>query len=139
MILLDTNVVSELWRPQRNLGVERWVDAQPRAILFVSAITIGELRFGAYRLPDGRRKDLLLEVIAEMGRGPFAERVLPFDTRCTDVFGRLRADRERLGRPITFADAAIAAIALTYDLSLATRNTRDFEELDVELINPFEA
>lgn len=137
MILLDTNVVSELWRPQRSLQVERWVDAQPRSALFVSAVTLGELRYGAHRLPEGRRKELLLRAIGELDTTVFAERILPFDTRCTDIFGRLRADRERIGRPIALADAAIAATALTYDLSLATRNISDFGDLALDLIDPF--
>jgi len=138
MILLDTNIISEVWRQHRNIHVERWVDAQPRRMLFLSAVTLGELHYGAQRLPDGRRKDLLLTVIAELEQSTFAGRILPFDTRCSDVFGRLRAERERMGRPINVADAAIAATALTFKLSLATRNTRDFDDLGLDLINPFE-
>jgi toxin FitB len=139
MILLDTNVISELWRPKRNIDVERWIDSQPTSTLFVSAITIAELHFGASRLPDGNRKSLLFSVIDKMVTDTFVQRILPFDARCAGAFGQMRAERERLGRPIVFADAAIAATALTYGLSLATRNLRDFEGLGLALIDPFTA
>lgn len=139
MILLDTNIISEIWRQKRSIHVERWIDARPTATLFISSITLAELQFGAYRLPDGRKKDTLFKVIAEMATDTFVQRILPFDSRCSNAFGRLRAERERIGKPIIFADAAIAATAITYGLSLATRNTRDFEDLGLDLINPFEA
>jgi hypothetical protein len=137
--LLDTNIISEVWRPERSIRVERWLDAQPAATLFVSTVTMAELHFGAWRLPDGRRKDLLLKAIADMTTGTFAERILPFDLRCSAASGKLRAARESLGQPILFADAAIAGTALTYGLRLATRNIRDFDHLGLDLINPFDA
>jgi toxin FitB len=137
MILLDTNVISELWRPKLNKDVETWIDSQPTSTLFISAITFAELHFGASRLPDGSRKSLLLNAIDKMVTDTFVQRILPFDARCAGTFGQMRAKRESLGRPIVFADAAIAATALTYGLTLATRNLRDFESLGLELIDPF--
>jgi toxin FitB len=139
MILLDTNVISELWRSKRNMGVERWIDLQPTATLFVSAITMAELHFGVCRLPEGSKKNVLLSALEKMTTDTFAQRILPFDARCTRAFGHLRAERERAGRPIVFADAAIAATALTYGLRLATRNLRDFDEIGLDLIDPFTA
>ena len=139
MILLDTNVISELWRPKRNMDVERWVDAQPTLTLFISSITLAELHFGVSRLPEGGRKNLLSNAIEKMVTDTFVQRILPFDARCARAFGQMKAERERLGRPIVFADAAIAATALTYGLTLATRNLRDFDGLGLALIDPFAA
>jgi toxin FitB len=138
VILLDTNIISDVWKPQRSLHVERWIDAQPTATLFVSTITLAELNSGACRLPEGRRKDVLLKAIDELATQMFAQRVLPFDQRCAHAFGRLRAERERIGRPIIFADAAIAATAWTHGLRLATRNQRDYEGIGLDLVNPFD-
>jgi toxin FitB len=138
VILLDTNIISETWRPERNMQVERWLDAQPSSTLFVSTITMAELHFGAWRLLDGRKKESLLKIIANMATDTFAERVLSFDVRCASAAGKLLADRERLGRPILFADAAIAGTALAYGLRLATRNLRDFDDTGIDLINPFD-
>jgi toxin FitB len=138
MILLDTNVVSELWKLSPSAAARQWFEQQPRNILYLSAIVLGELQFGAQRLPDGKRRSWFTEAIAELETATFRDRILSFDQRCAPFYGRVKAIRERSGRPVLAADAAIAATALTYGLALATRNTTDFEGLDLELINPFE-
>jgi toxin FitB len=137
VILLDTNVISEVWRtaPPTNFAV--WLDRQNRSEFHISSVTLGELYFGAHRLPEGRKKRELFDIIAELPRTSFAHRVLAFDAECSDAFGRAKAVREGIGRPIDAADAAIAATALTFGMRLATRNTRDFEGLGLDLINPF--
>jgi toxin FitB len=138
MILVDTNVISEIWRPERSLTVQKWLDTQQSGRLFISAITMGELYLGALRIADGRRKTNLLTMISELESGSFAGQILDFDIRCSKAYGRVKFQRERIGRPVLAADAAIAATAITHGLSLATRNIRDFEGLDLKLINPFE-
>jgi toxin FitB len=138
MILVDTNVISELWRDRPNSRVVEWLEYQPRESIFVSSITLAELYFGIVRLDDGRNKLRMSKSIARIERETFAGRVLSFDNKTAVQFGIVRAAWERMGRPINFPDSAIAATALTYGLTLATRNIRDFEGLDLELINPFE-
>jgi toxin FitB len=138
MILLDTNIISELWRPLPSRAVERWMDMQPTISLFISAITLGELRYGAMRLATGRRRDYLFLALSRLEEQTFQGRILPFDWHCSAAYGQIRTQREQLGRPILAADAVIAAISKTHGLKLATRNIKDFEALDIELINPFE-
>jgi toxin FitB len=138
MILIDTNVISELWRdrPDRNVG--EWLEYQPREGIFVSSITLAELHFGIVRLDEGRNKLRMSQSIAKIERETFDGRVLNFDNRTAVHFGIVRAARELMGRPINFPDSAIAATAVTHGLTLATRNIKDFEGLNIALINPFE-
>ena len=138
MILLDTNIISELWRPQPSRLVEQWMDAQPTTTLYLSAMTIAELRYGAMRLSESKRQDAYMKAIDRLESQSFDGRILPFDRRCAAAYGSIRAVRENLGRPILAADAVIAAIAKTHGLSLTTRNLKDFEGIGLELINPFE-
>lgn len=137
MILLDTNIISEMWRERPSVNVAQWMDSQASISLFTSAITLGELSYGAQRLPEGRRKEHFMSAIAALETKTFEGRVLPFDRHCALAYGHVRTAREFLGRPILAADAAIAAIAITHGLKLATRNIKDFGELEIELINPF--
>jgi toxin FitB len=138
MILIDTNVISELWKQSPSAAVSRWFSNQPRTSLFLSAIVLGELQFGAQRLPEGKRRNWFTAAVAELEINTFHERILSFDQKCAPFYGWVKTIRERSGRPILAADTAIAATALAYGLTLATRNTKDFEGLDLELINPFE-
>ncbi|ACU97361.1 type II toxin-antitoxin system VapC family toxin [Saccharomonospora viridis] len=139
MIVLDTNVVSELLRRAPDAGVVAWVDRLPVESVFITAVTAAELRYGVARLPDGRRKQVLDVKIGELLTEDFEDRVLPFDTGSAAHYATIVAARERAGSPISAADAQIAAICRYYRARLATRNVGDFVGTGVELINPWEA
>jgi toxin FitB len=138
MIVLDTNVISELMRPQTNESVLGWVDAQGQDELFVTAVTVGEILYGIARLPDGKRKSDLHTAADETLDVDFAERILAFDKSAAEHYGHVVSLRERNGRPISMADALIASICLSYSASLATRNIADFEGVGLDLINPWD-
>lgn len=138
MIVLDTNVISELIRPQPEPAVVSWVDDLPLDNVFITAITAAELLFGVARLPDGRRKQTLTTRVRELIDEDFEDRVLPFDRLAGAHYARICAEREQKGRPISMADAQIAAICCWSDTRLATRNVSDFVDTGVEVINPWE-
>jgi predicted nucleic acid-binding protein len=137
MILLDTNILSELMRPAPATRVEHWLGAQPSASLFISAVTEAELRLGLALLPDGKRRDQLAGAMEAMLAEDFAGRILPFDSAAAIAYARLAADRRKIGRPIAQFDAQIASIARSRNAALATRNVDDFEGCGIELINPW--
>lgn len=139
MILLDTNVVYEVIKPAPDPAVARWFAKQSEGNVFVCAVTEGELRLGVAILPQGRRRDALVSLIEGIVGQDFAGRNLPFDSRAAIAYATLSALRRRAGRPISTADAQIAAIALSQGAALATRNLRDFEGCGVELIDPWSA
>ena len=138
MIILDTNVLSELIRPVPDRAVLAWLDAMPAAEVATTAITAAELLYGVARLPEGRRRTALTGAVHAMLAEDLAGRVEPFDARAADRYAVVVTRRERLGLPIGIADAQIAAICLARRCILATRNTKDFTDTDVELINPWE-
>ena len=137
MIILDTNVISELARQIPDSGVLAWLDSQEIAEVATTAVTAAELRYGVARLPDGHRKRELAVVIREVLTEDFYGRVLPFDERASVRYADVVTGRERIGRPIGVANAQIAAICRDSDATLATRNTADFEETGIELIDPW--
>jgi toxin FitB len=137
MILLDTNILSELVRAMPDPAVERWLAAQPVASVFTSAITEAELRYGVALLPDGRRRAVLSHEMAAMLEVDFAGRILPFDSPAAMAYAEIAAVRRQAGRPMSQADAQIAAICQSRGAALATRNTSDFDGCGVTLINPF--
>ena len=137
MIILDTNVISELARQIPDSGVLAWLDSQEIAEVATTAVTAAELRYGVARLPDGHRKRELAVVIREILTEDFYGRVLPFDERASVRYADVVTGRERIGRPIGVADAQIAAICRDSGAILATRNTADFEETGIELIDPW--
>ena len=137
MIILDTNVISELARRVPDPGVLSWLDSLEVAQVVTTAITAAELRYGVTRLPDGHRKRELTMVIRGILTEDFHGRVLPFDERASVRYADIVTGRERIGRPIGVADAQIAAICRDSGTALATRNTTDFEETGIELINPW--
>lgn len=139
MIILDTNVVSELMRPEPDPGVVRWVAAQPARSLFTTAINEAEILLGVALLPRGKRRRALAAAVHEMFAEDFADRVLPFDSPCARDFAAIVARRRNDGRPISHADAQIAAVASCHGAVVATRNTPDFEDCGVRLVNPWEA
>lgn len=137
MILLDTNVLSELMRPSPAAAVVAWLDAQPADTLYISAITRAEIELGLALLPDGRRKQQIVAAAQTMF-ALFAERCLVFDEAAAVHYGQIVAGRLRQGRPITVEDAQIAAIALARGLRLATRNTTDFADIPaLVVLNPW--
>ena len=111
MILLDTNVLSELTRPMPDPAVERWLAARLVADLFVSAITEAELRLGMAMLPPGKRRFLLAAATEDMLADDFTGRILPFDSPAAVAYADIVAHRRRAGRPISQSDAPIAATA----------------------------
>jgi predicted nucleic acid-binding protein len=139
MIVLDTNVLSELMRAQPDGKVLAWLDRQAAHTLSLTAVTVAELQYGIERLPEGRRKVALRHAAQAMLEQDFAGRVLAFDETAALHYGPLVASREAMGRPISLADAQIAAICRRYDASLATRNGRDFEATGLEVVDPWHA
>lgn len=138
MILLDTNVLSELMRPSPNDCVVQWIDALPEGDIWISAVTVGEVRLGLALLPEGRRKQILSDLAERMFNEEFSEKCLPFDYQAAGEYAKIVSSRSRQGRPITVEDAQIAAIAITADLALASRNTKDFQGLEkLKLVNPW--
>lgn len=139
MILLDTNVVSETLSIAPNQLVVDWVDAWNADEVFISAMTIAELLFGLAIMADGERKSLLTQLIEERF-WYFDDRVLPFDQSAAQNYALLSAERRKVGRPISPQDAIIAAVALTHNLNLVTRNVKDFEGIaGLKILNPWEA
>jgi toxin FitB len=139
MTLLDTNVVSELMRPAPEPRVVQWLDAQPAGEVWISAVTVGEIRLGIEMLPDGRRRTRLAALADAMFQEDFADRCLPYDGPAAAEYAAIVAVRTRLGRPMSVEDAQIASIARSAGLTLATRNTRDFSDIDrLPLVNPWE-
>jgi hypothetical protein len=137
MILLDTNVLSELMRPAPSAAVERWMSGQPVAGVFISAITEAELRCGLTLLPEGRRRSQLIAQAEAMLAEDFVGRILPFDSQAAVAYARIAAARRRAGRAISQADAQIAAIAASRSASLATRNVADFVDCGVDVVDPW--
>lgn len=137
MIVLDTNVLSELMRPRPDPQVLAWADAlDPRAIA-ITAMNEAEILHGIARLPAGRRQQALMVSWQALVASLFAGAVLSFGSDAAQWYSQVVSRRERLARPITTADALIAAITLSHGARLATRNTADFEGIGLELINPW--
>ena len=139
MIILDTNVVSELMRPNPNSNVVDWVAGQATLDLHLSTVSEAELLYGIEILPPGGRRDRLLAEVEGMLREDFDGRILPFDSAAARAYAVIAAARRAAGRPINHADCQIAAIARCRDASVATRDVDDFEETGIEVINPWES
>ncbi len=137
MIILDTNVVSELMRPVPEPAVLHWVNLQLADALWLTSISVSELLFGIARLPDGARKRQLVQATTELLEHEFAGRVLAFDLESAIVYADLVARREREGKPVAMADAQIAAIGIANNAALATRNQRHFAGLGLVLLDPW--
>lgn len=135
--LLDTNVVSETTRPQSSKAVLTWVATQAAESLFISAITIGELRRGALLLTEGKKRKALLRWIETGIKADFAGRILPVDTAVMERWAQLQATSEQAGRRLPLMDSLLAATALAHGLTLATRNTADFMAANVSLLDPW--
>ncbi|MBK5931004.1 type II toxin-antitoxin system VapC family toxin [Halochromatium salexigens] len=138
MIVLDTNVLSEALRPSPAPQVLDWMERQPRTSLFTTSVTRGEILYGLYLLPDGQRRQQMLEVIRAILDQDLAGLVWSFDRDAADAYARIAVARRQAGRPISQFDAMIAAIAQSRGASIATRNVKDFWETGVTLIDPWE-
>ena len=137
MLLLDTNVVSELMKAAPDAGVLAWIDGLSRAELFVASVTQAELLYGVALLPPGRRRDSIARAVDAVFADLFSERILPFDSAAASAYADIGATRRRAGHPISAFDAAIAAIARSRGATLATRNSADFEGCGVDVIDPW--
>ncbi|SPJ25456.1 type II toxin-antitoxin system VapC family toxin [Palleronia abyssalis] len=138
MILLDTNVLSEVMRPVPAPIVLEWFAAQSATDLYLPAIVEAELRFGLLLLPDGRRRSGLEAALNGMIDEDFAGRILPFDSTAAKAYPKIAARRRRAGKPVKEADCQIASIAASRGATLATRNVKDFTNSGVQIQNPWE-
>jgi len=138
VIVLDTNVVSELMQPAPTLAVLDWVDSREPSELVITAITAAELRAGVALLPVGRRRNEIGRRMESLVTRTFAGSVLPFDVDATTHYAEVIAARRRSGKPISAMDAQIAGICRRHEATLATRNRKDFAATGVELIDPWE-
>ncbi len=137
MIILDTNVVSELTRQRPDVGVLTWLDSLSPIEVATTAVTAAELRYGVARLRHGHRKAALESAVHGLLEDDLRGRVEPFDHAAAIHYGVVVSDREKVGRPISVSDAQIAAICLRLGAPLATRNIKDFELTGLKLVNPW--
>ena len=139
MIVIDTNVISELWMVEPNPNVLAWIDAQAVETLYLSAITVAELRYGLATMPEGKRRGIFQQRLENEVLPAFAGRVLPFDLDAAQAYADLMARARSGGRAIGKADGYIAAIAAVRGLTVATRDTSPFEAAELNTVNPWEA
>lgn len=137
MIIVDTNVISELMRPLPEKRIIDWMDSQQSSQLAITSITKAEILYGIGILPEGKRKKQLATAAAGMFKSDFKGRIFPFDTQSAEHFAEIVMNREKLGRQISLADGQIAAICSAGKHTLATRNIKDFEDTGIALINPW--
>ncbi|MBD3779454.1 MULTISPECIES: type II toxin-antitoxin system VapC family toxin [unclassified Cellulomonas] len=139
MIVLDTHVISEVFRPEPEARVVAWLEGLTGEVA-IAAVTLAELLAGVRRLPDGQRRTALAGMLHDALEPYRATRaILPFDVAAAEQYADVLAARERAGRPIHTADAQIAAICLAHGATCATRNVRDFDGTGVDLVNPWTA
>lgn len=138
MIILDTNVISELMRPEPEQRVIAWFTKQKPANLMITALTIAEIERGIERLPNGNRKETLRKSFNGFIDSAFSGRILPFDTRAATLYGSIAAEREKMGFNTDALDLMIAATAKQHGATIATRNTKDFEGCGLNLQNPWD-
>lgn len=138
MVLLDTNVVSEVMRPEPTKAVIDWLNSVDAGTLYLSTVSIGEIELGLELLPDGRRRDELRARFDDFLVRAFSFRILPFDEDAAAHYGRIMGARRRMGRPVSVPDGQIAAIARSRGMTIATRNTDDFSGHGLDVINPWD-
>ncbi len=137
MIILDTNVLSELMKSKGSEKVRTWASQYPITTLWTTTITQAEILYGIAILPEGKRHNDLQKAAELMFLKEFAGRVLPFDEKAATAFANIAFQRRSKGKPISQADAQIAAICYTNKAIIATRNVADFEDCGIQIINPF--
>ena len=137
MVVIDTNIASELMRAEPRADVLAWMDDRPARELYVTAVTEAEVRTGIALLPEGRRRRGLAEACERAFGSLFAGRVLPFDGDAARAYAEIASARRVIGRPVSQADCQIAAIARSCGMAVATRSIRDFEGIGVEILDPW--
>ncbi|MDQ1120583.1 MULTISPECIES: type II toxin-antitoxin system VapC family toxin [Pseudoxanthomonas] len=137
MIVLDTNVISELFKPAPEARVLAWMAQHPGDVLFTTAITRYELLFGVHRMPEGRRKQVLLQGLARLLDERLSGRILPYDDRAADAHVGIAVARRRRGASVSQSDEMIAGIVQAHGATLATRNVRDFADCGIALVDPW--
>ena len=136
MIVLDTNVVSELMAAEPEPAVTTWLLRQPLRELVTTSVTVGEVTFGLHAMPDGRRREAKLVAASQIWTA-FERVILPFDRVAAERYGEVLARRRAIGRPTSTLDAQIAAICLVHGATLATRNVKDFDGTGVDVVDPW--
>jgi predicted nucleic acid-binding protein len=139
MIILDTNVISELMRPMPELRVPRWLDQQPRTSIWTTSVTVFEIRFGLEAMPAGKRRIAFMASFERWLAEVVEQRIAGYDESAARRSAELAAERQRIGRPGELRDTMIAGIVLASHATLATRNVKHFEEIASSLVNPWEA
>ena len=134
MIIIDTNIISEMMREDPDVKIAAWIERVGR--LHTTTVTLAEIDYGIARLPESARRDRLTATAA-MVFADFDDVILPFDARAARRYGGIVAGRETAGRPVATADSQIAAICASRQATLATRNTADFEATGISLLNPW--
>ena len=139
MIVLDTNVISEIFRPEPEARVVTWLEGLTGDVA-ITAVTLAELLAGVHRLPEGQRRTALVEQV-DLALEPYraTRAILPFDAAAAEQYAEVLAVRERVGRPIHTADAQIAAICRVHGATCATRNVKDFDGTGIDVVNPWTA
>jgi predicted nucleic acid-binding protein len=137
MIVLDTNIISELLRPAPNKQVEAWLSAQDGENVYFTTVGEAELQYGLALLPAGKRRNALSKAVEEILDEDFQDRILAFDRAAARAYAVIAAARRAAGRPISQFDCQIAAITRANEAVLATRNTADFEGCGIRLIDPW--
>jgi len=138
MIVLDTNVISELFKPTPDSGVVDWLAKQPPASLFTTTITRGELFYGAQRMPEGKRKDILLRGLTKLFDLQLSGRVLDYDSDAADAYAQIAAARRAQGKVGSPFDTMIAGTARSRGADLTTRNVKDFADCGIVVIDPWQ-
>jgi len=139
MIVLDTNVVSEIMLPKPEGIVTRWLDKQPRTSIWTTSVTIFEIRFGLETMPVGRRRTALMALFERWLGEVVQQRIAIYDEAAARRAAELAADRQRRGQPGELRDTMIAGIVLSNHATLATRNAKHFEDIAKSVVNPWEA
>lgn len=137
MIVLDTNVISELWRIKPDSNVQAWLDAQVTKTLYLSTITVAELRYGIAAMPEGKRRTIYQRRLEDEVLAVFAERILTFDLNASKSYADLMVRAQAEGKTISTADGYIAAIAASHKLMVATRDISPFKVCGLLVINPW--
>ena len=137
MFVIDTNVASELMRPEPTASVAAWIDERDARDMYLTAVSEAELLYGVAIMPTGKRRNALKAAMTRWLDLGFGERILPFDSTAARAYAEIAADRRHAGRPIGEADCQIAAITRSRGAALVTRNVRDFEGSGVQIIDPF--
>lgn len=137
MIIVDTNIVSEAMKPSPTRAVVTWLNEQETSSLFLTTVTIAEVRYGLRVLPQGKRRRALKDGFERILTEAFEGRILSFDEPAAREYGNVMSHRKELGRPLSILDGQIAAIARATGFGVATRNTRNFAECGLKLVNPF--